>query len=87
MSGIPTVPVMVVNTGRLWAVRIPVTLLLTQVWHWGPNGLWWAMNLSNLIAGAAAFAWFLRGDWKSAVIEQDDAEAGGEGGAALGDAV
>ncbi|MCB1184149.1 MATE family efflux transporter [bacterium] len=82
-----TVPVMVVNTGRLWAVRIPVTLLLTQVWHWGPNGLWWAMNLSNLIAGTAAFAWFLRGDWKSAVIEQDDAEAGGEGGAALGDAV
>jgi len=66
-----TVPVMVVNTGRLWAIRIPATLLLTRWADMGPNGLWWAMNLSNLIAGGVAFVWFLRGDWKVPVIAQD----------------
>jgi putative MATE family efflux protein len=69
-----TVPVMIVNTGRLWAVRIPATLLLTRGLGWGPEGLWWAMNLSNLIAGGAAFLWFLRGDWKTAVIDREDDE-------------
>ena len=65
-----TVPVMIVNMGRLWAVRIPVTLLLTQVWRWGPSGLWWAMNLSNLIAATVAFVWFLRGDWRQSVVRE-----------------
>ncbi len=69
-----TVPVMVVNTGRLWAIRIPATLLLTRWADWGPSGLWWAMNLSNLIAGAVAFVWFMRGDWRTPVIAADEAE-------------
>jgi putative MATE family efflux protein len=67
-----TVPVMVVNMGRLWAVRIPATWLLAVRLGMGPDGLWWAMNLSNLIAGAVAFVWFLRGTWKKAVIETPD---------------
>ena len=76
-GGGKTVPVMVVNTGRLWAVRIPATLLLTQVWDWGPNGLWWAMNLSNLIAGAVGFAWFLRGDWRRSLVADEEAPSRG----------
>ncbi len=67
-----TIPVMVVNTGRLWGVRIPVTLLLTRLTDLGPSGLWWAMNLSNLIAGAVALVWFLRGSWREAIISRDD---------------
>ncbi len=63
-----TVPVMVVNAGRLWAVRVPAAWLLAVHLGLGPVGLWWAMNLSNLIAGAVAFFWFLRGDWKKPVI-------------------
>lgn len=67
-----TVPLMVVNMGRLWVVRIPATILMAKVWDMGPSGLWWAMNLSNLIAGAVAFLWFLRGGWKKAVIRPED---------------
>ncbi len=63
-----TLPVMVVNMGRLWLVRIPVTFLLAVAWDWGPSGLWWAMNLSNIVAGTVAFFWFLRGDWQKSVI-------------------
>jgi Na+-driven multidrug efflux pump len=66
-----TVPVMVVNSGRLWAVRIPATILLTRMTDLGPSGLWWAMNLSNLIAGGVALVWFLKSDWQKSVISQD----------------
>jgi putative MATE family efflux protein len=67
-----TVPYMVVNMGRLWVVRIPATWLLAVVWDMGPAGLWWAMNLSNLLAGAVALVWFLRGGWKKPVIPKSD---------------
>jgi Na+-driven multidrug efflux pump len=56
----------------LWAVRIPATILLTRMTDLGPSGLWWAMNLSNLIAGSVALVWFLRSDWQKSVITQDD---------------
>ncbi len=63
-----TVPMMVVNVGRLWLIRIPFSWLLAVHLGHGPTGLWWAMNLSNVIAGTVALVWFLRGDWKRAVI-------------------
>lgn len=66
-----TVPVMVVNTIRLWGLRIPVTLALTRWGGMGPEGIWWAMNISNLIAGGIAVIWFLRSDWRQTVIEDD----------------
>jgi Na+-driven multidrug efflux pump len=65
-----TLPVMIVNMGRLWLIRIPVSWLLAVHLGHGPTGLWWAMNLSNRLAGAVAFIWFLRGDWKRAVIDE-----------------
>jgi len=66
-----TLPVMVVNMGRLWLVRIPASWLRAKVMGMGPTGLWWAMNLSNLLAGLVALVWFMRGDWKTAVIEDE----------------
>jgi len=63
-----TVPVMVVNVGRLWAVRIPLSWLMAVSLGMGPNGLWWAMNISNVVAGVVALIWFLRGGWKRPVI-------------------
>ncbi len=63
-----TVPVMVMNVARLWLIRIPASWLLAVKLDHGPAGLWWAMNLSNVLTGAAGLVWFLRGDWKRAVI-------------------
>jgi len=68
-----TVPVMVVNSGRLWLIRIPTTLLLMRLTDLGPSSIWWAMNLSNVIAGTVAFIWFLRGGWREPVIGRDAA--------------
>ncbi|HPF34706.1 MAG TPA: MATE family efflux transporter [Candidatus Krumholzibacteria bacterium] len=78
-----TVPVMVVNVARLWLVRIPFSWLLAVKLALGPSGLWWAMNLSNVLAAAAALVWFLRGDWKTAVIREEASEFAGESGESL----
>jgi len=64
-----------VNVVRLWGIRIPASWLMAVALGMGPIGLWWAMNLSNVLAAVVAFIWFLRGDWKRAVIHSGDAAA------------
>jgi putative MATE family efflux protein len=71
-----TVPVMVLNMGRLWILRIPSAYLLGIVLAHGPRGLWWAMFLSNTVTAIAAFIWFSAGTWRRKVIEDEpEAEA------------
>jgi putative MATE family efflux protein len=64
-----TVPIMVLNTVRLWAVRIPGAWLLGKHLGYGPAGIWWAMFASNTVTAILAWFWFSRGTWKKAVIE------------------
>jgi putative MATE family efflux protein len=66
-----TVPVMVLNMSRLWAIRIPGAYLLAIVLGMGPLGLWWAMFLSNTLTALGAAIWFSRGTWKRKVIEDE----------------
>ncbi len=63
-----TLPVMVLNMGRLWIIRIPAAYLLALVAGMGPTGLWLGMFLSNTITAVAAIAWFSTGSWKRKVI-------------------
>ena len=71
-----TVPVMVLNVSRLWAVRIPAAYLLGIVLGMGPAGLWWAMFLSNTLTAIAAGIWFSTGSWKRKVIGEEPADLG-----------
>ncbi|MFB6124670.1 MAG: MATE family efflux transporter [Halanaeroarchaeum sp.] len=52
-----------------WVVRIPLAGLLAFVLAWGPVGLWWGMAASALLSFVVGVAWFLRGGWSAAVIE------------------
>lgn len=65
-----TLPVMVLNMGRLWLVRIPAAYLLALTLKMGPLGLWWAMFLSNTLTAIAAAIWFSLGTWKRKVIPE-----------------
>lgn len=38
-------------------LRVPLAIGLTA-WGMGVNGVWWAISLSSMLKGAAAFAWF-----------------------------
>jgi len=60
-----TVPVMVLNMSRLWALRVPGAYLLAFTAGMGPMGIWWAMFISNTVTAIAGFLWFRKGTWKS----------------------
>ena len=64
-------PVMVLNMSRLCVVRIPAAYLLSTVLGKGPNGLWWAIFLSNSLIAVAASIWFSTGSWKRKVIDAE----------------
>ncbi len=53
---------MFLEAGRIWAVRMPLILLLTQ--YFGVLGIWYAIGLSNVISAAIAFAITHLGTWK-----------------------
>lgn len=60
-----TVPVMVLNMSRLWALRIPGAYLLAYTAGMGPMGIWWAMFISNTVTAISGFIWFRTGTWKT----------------------
>lgn len=62
-GGGDTKPVMVLNVGRLWLLRVPLSYLLALTLAWGPNGIWWAMFISNFLTAVLGFAWLARGNW------------------------
>ena len=63
-----TLPVLIMQIFRLWGVRIPFAYLFAKHWQWGPNGIFWAMFLSNIVITIIAFIWFRRGSWKKGII-------------------
>ena len=65
-----TAPILVLNTTRLWGIRIPVAYYLAIKKGMGPNGIFYAMVISNVIISAAAYLWFKKGTWKQKVIRK-----------------
>ena len=65
-----TLPILVLNTTRLWGIRIPLAYLWAVKMRLGPNGIFYAMVVSNVVISIAAFIWFRTGTWKKKVIEK-----------------
>lgn len=63
-----TLIAMIIAIIALWGIRLPLAHLLGIHFDWGPQGIWWAMFLSNLITALIAAFWFKLGSWKKAVI-------------------
>lgn len=66
-GGGDTRPVMFLNIGRLWGLRLPLAYLLAVVAGRGPDGIWWAMFVSNLVTALVGFAVLRRGRWLSRI--------------------
>lgn len=64
-----TVPVFVMQMIRLWGLRIPFVLLLAKKLHYGADGIFWGMFISNIVITIIAFLWFKTGTWKRKVIK------------------
>ncbi len=59
---------------RLWALRVPLAFLFAFVLNMGSVGIWWAMGISNLVAGITAVGFFYWGKWKKTIIEDEKVE-------------
>ncbi|WP_089811401.1 MATE family efflux transporter [Halogeometricum rufum] len=59
----------------LWFGRIPIVYYLSFVQGFGETGIWIGMAVGQILGAIAAAAWFTRGTWKRAVIDQSDAAA------------
>ncbi|RDI73028.1 MATE family efflux transporter [Halopelagius longus] len=54
-----------------WVVRFPAAFVLAYALSWGVTGLWWALSLSGVVTFVVGVAWFLRGEWRTAVVNTD----------------
>ena len=39
----------IMETARLWIIRLPMIILFKNLTNFGSNGIWYAMNISNLV--------------------------------------
>jgi Na+-driven multidrug efflux pump len=63
------VPAMILETVRLWGMRIPFAFLLAYPLGLGATGAWWGMALSNVLAGLLAILFLRRRTWQHAIVE------------------
>lgn len=54
----------------LWIARVPATYYLVFVADWGTTGIWTAVVIGDVVGAIAAVAWFTRGTWKRAIVEE-----------------
>jgi multidrug resistance protein, MATE family len=59
---------MLVNGGSIWVVRVPLSLLFTQVLGWGLTGAWVAMAVDLTVRGTLMFSRFRSGRWKNVEV-------------------
>jgi putative MATE family efflux protein len=63
-GGGDTKPIMLLNIFRLWGVRVPAAYLLAKVLNMGPDGIWWAMFISNFSVAVIMFLLYRTQRWK-----------------------
>ncbi len=66
-----TRPVMLMNAGRLWLIRVPLAYLFSLGLGMGPLGIWVAMFISNFLTALAGYLYYRRGGWMT-VLGRDD---------------
>jgi putative MATE family efflux protein len=62
-GGGDTKPVMFLNISRLWVLRVPLAYAFAIALSMGPDGIWWAMFISNLVTAVVGFLVLSRGRW------------------------
>lgn len=64
-----TIYAMIMNMGRLWALRLPMIIIFKKYTSWGSSGVWYAMVLSNLFICVFGLTVYLSGKWQKQVIK------------------
>ena len=67
-----TLMAMLVTTGRLWALCLPMIILFKYFTPLAEKSVWFAMVGSNLLTCVFAFFLFLSGRWKQKVVDEKE---------------
>jgi len=59
-----TVSPMLISTGALWLVQIPLAYGLSRATGWGATGLWLALTITPVVTAGAMALSFRQGRWK-----------------------
>jgi len=59
-----TLSPMLISTGSLWLVQLPLAYSLSQAAGWGTTGLWLALTITPIVTAAALSLRFRQGQWK-----------------------
>jgi len=57
-----------INFFSFWIVQVPLAYLLAMTLKLGPEGVFWAVFVSDLLAGILGVFFFRRGSWKFKVV-------------------
>lgn len=63
-----TVMSMMMTSGRLWVLRIPLVILFKYTTSFAEKSVWYAMVLSNFLISLFGLVLFLGGRWKKRVV-------------------
>jgi putative MATE family efflux protein len=66
-----TIAAMTLSILSFWVLRFPVAWVLSVPGGMGPDGIFWAFPISNVLAAALAVGWFLRGRWIRRVVDEE----------------
>ncbi len=69
-----TIAAMGLSIVAFWVLRFPIAWTLSIGLNLGPDGIFWAFPLSNVVAGLLALGWFLKGTWIRRVVDGDWAQ-------------
>ena len=67
---------MIFSIFELWVIRLPLAFALLAWTDMGVDGVWTAVAVSYLGATVVTAAWFVRGTWLGAVVDEDDSDDG-----------
>jgi len=67
-----TIMAMIINTGRLWALRVPLILILKYFTPLAEKSVWFAMVGSNFLICIVGLILFLAGRWKQPVVDDKE---------------
>jgi len=57
-----------INFFSFWIVQVPLAYLLALILNMGPEGVFWAVFVSDMLAGILGVFFFRRGSWKHKVV-------------------
>jgi len=63
-----TVTPSLINLFAFWMLQIPLAFLFARVFDWGPEGVYWAISISESALAVIAIFVFRQGRWKTTKI-------------------